>query len=248
MQLWQHIDHPRRTDDLNVIIFDLDGTLLDSAPGIISSLTLAVRQLGHDFQPPADIQKLIGPPMNEIVAQLLRPFGDDRVKRCVDTYREHYRQHGLYECTPYPAIREVLDILASRGYSLFVATSKRQAFADQMLRHTELYDRFEKILGTSPDGTLDDKADLLKLMCLSFNNDPSSTFMIGDKRDDMIAARQNRILPIGAAWGYGTLSELIDSGAEVLAQTPEALPDLLEGLRSFPVSQQVSNNCLLDLK
>lgn len=170
--------------------------------------------------------------MNDVVAHLLQPFGDDRVRQCVEMYREHYRHHGLYDCTPYQGISEVLDRLTVDGHSLFVATSKRQEFAERMLHHTGLYDRFEKVLGTSPDGKLDDKADLLKLLTQSFNSKPACIFMIGDKRDDMIAARKNGISPIGVSWGYGTDPELTDSGAEVLAGTPDALPDQLAHLSS----------------
>gem|GEM_PF-13064 len=227
---------PPGTEDLNAIIFDLDGTLLDSAPGIIASLTFAMRQLGHAFQPPSDIRALIGPPMNELVAQLLQPFGDDRVRQCVELYRQHYREQGLYDCAPYPGIVKALRQLAAEGYALLVATSKRQEFAERMLRHTDLYERFETVLGTSPDGALDNKADLLASLIRSLDSKPSHVLMIGDKRDDMIAARKNGVLPIGVRWGYGSDSELIESGAELLADIPDALPELVAQMSSPDVS------------
>jgi phosphoglycolate phosphatase len=221
-----------RTDVVTTVIFDLDGTLLDSAPGIVASLTFAIRKLGHDFYPPADIRTLIGPPMNVLVAQLLRPFGDDRVVQCVELYREHYRRQGLYDCTPYLGVAEALERLAANGYSLFVATSKRQEFAEHMLRHTGLYNRFAKVLGTSADGSLDDKADLLESLMSSLDGAPSQAIMIGDKRDDMIAARKNHLTPIGVRWGYGSDSELTDSGAEVLVDSPNELSQLVANLIS----------------
>lgn len=220
------------------IIFDLDGTLLDSAPGIVASLTFAVRKLGHDFHPPADIRTLIGPPMTVLMARLLQPLGDDRITQGVDVYREHYQAQGLYDCAPYPGIAETLECLAGRGYSLSVATSKRQAFAERMLRHTGLYDRFTTICGTCADGTLDDKADLLKLLIGSFERAPSVAFMIGDKRDDMIAARENRLIPVGVRWGYGSDLELTQSGAQVLVDRPDALPQLIEKLVSGDMARR----------
>lgn len=170
--------------------------------------------------------------MNVLVAQLLQPFGDDRISGCVDLYREHYRQHGLYDCAPYEGIPEMLDRLAAEGHSLFVATSKRQEFAERMLRHTGLLTRFQRVLGTSADGSLDDKADLLKALIRSVDCVPGQAVMIGDKRDDIVAAHKNSIPGIGVRWGYGTDSELTGSGAEVLADTPVTLPLLIADLIS----------------
>ncbi|MFJ3368360.1 HAD hydrolase-like protein [Pseudomonas sp. NPDC086251] len=214
-------------NELKVIIFDLDGTVLDSAPGIIESLTFAMRQLGHDFQPIPDTQRLFGPPMHDVVAHLLKPFGDDRITECLALYRAHYRKEGLYNCSPYPGILEALEVLSSTHYSLFVATSKRQEFADKMLVHTGLSETFQGVFGTSPDGTLDDKTDLLRLLLLSLERAPSCTFMIGDKGDDMRAACQNSVVPVGALWGYGSSCELNVGGASMLVASPEVLPDVI---------------------
>lgn len=210
-----------------MIIFDMDGTLLDSAPGITKSLTHAIRNLGHDFHPPAGVQQLFGPPMNQVVAELLRPFGDDRVEQCVQTYREHYRDYGLYDCSPYPGIAEALQSLIADGISLAVATSKRQEFADKMLRHAGLHGMFEDVRGTTADGSLDDKADLLRLMSASLNQSRPCRFMIGDKRDDMVAASKNAIPAVGVTWGYGTAQELTESGAVALSDSPRNLPGLV---------------------
>ncbi|EPM68171.1 haloacid dehalogenase [Pseudomonas syringae pv. theae ICMP 3923] len=216
--------------DSTIIIFDMDGTVLDSAPGILESLTYAIRQMGHDFIPGADTQKLFGPPMNQIFAELLAPFADDRVDECVQLYRSHYREQGLYKSFPYTGISEALSHFSNRNYSLFIATSKRQEFAEKMLTHNGLFNAFQSIFGTSSDGTLDDKADLVKALLASLAKPPSSVFMIGDKRDDMQAAQLNSIIPVGALWGYGAVDELKNSGALALADTPWALPSAVDGL------------------
>lgn len=212
------------------LIFDMDGTLLDSAPGIVRSLSHAIRRLGHDFQPKADIHALFGRPMGQVVAQLLRPFGDDRIAECVNLYRDHYGERGLYDCAPYPGISEALELLAGDGFLLTVATSKRQAFAEKMLRHAGLHARFADIRGTTADGTLDDKADLLGMLLKSLRHPASPAFMIGDKRDDMLAASKNGIPAIGVTWGYGTAQELSTSGALALVASPGELEGLLRRL------------------
>ncbi|KUG45144.1 hypothetical protein ALP79_200100 [Pseudomonas savastanoi pv. fraxini] len=216
--------------DSTIIIFDMDGTVLDSAPGILESLTYAIRQMGHDFIPGAETQKLFGPPMKQIVAELLAPYADDRVDECVHLYRSHYREQGLYKSFPYTGISNALSHFSNRNYSLFIATSKRQEFAEKMLTYNGLFNAFQSIFGTSPDGKLDDKADLVKALLASLAKPPSSVFMIGDKRDDMQAAQLNAIIPVGALWGYGGIDELKNSGAVALADTPWALPSVVDSL------------------
>lgn len=205
---------------MDSIIFDLDGTVLHSAPGIIQSLTHAVRALGHDFEPFAGMEHLLGPPMTTIVAQLLKPFGDHRVRECVTIYRDHYGDFGLYQSLPYQGITQALDALRADGYALYVATSKRETFAERILAHTGLRDRFERVYGTAADGSLDDKARLLEVLLASLKTRPATVCMVGDKRDDIIAAQRNAIPAIGVLWGYGTLAELQASGAQVLIRTP----------------------------
>lgn len=214
----------------SMLIFDMDGTLLDSAPGIVHSLIYAMRQLGHDFHPDAGIQALFGPPMNQVVAQLLRPFGDDRITHCLEIYRAHYREQGLYDCSIYPGIRQALESLLASGFTLAVATSKRQEFADRMLLHTGLFGLFEQIQGTLADGSLDDKAELLRLLRPPTGQSHAPVYMIGDKSDDMLAAGENGIPAIGVTWGYGSADELTTSGALALAASPAQLPGLLRQL------------------
>lgn len=126
----------------------------------------------------------LAPPMNQIVAELLAPFADDRVDECVHLYRSHYREQGLYKSFPYTGISNALSHFSDRHYSLFIATSKRQEFAEKMLTYNGLFNAFQSIFGTSPDGNLDDKADLMKTLLASLAKPPSSVFMSGDKRDD----------------------------------------------------------------
>lgn len=140
-----------------VVIFDMDGTLLDSSAGISESLTCAIRQLGHDFVPGPAVHELFGPPMQRIVATLLALYADSRVDACVALYRTHYREQGLYNCRPYPAIDAALGALLEQGFVLHVATSKRHEFAERVLDHADLARSFTSIQGTTADGALDHK-------------------------------------------------------------------------------------------
>lgn len=208
---------------MKTLIFDLDGTLVDSAPGIVASLTHAVRALGHDFTPSSGITHLLGPPMTQVMAQLLMPYGDDRIDQGVELYRTHYGRYGISGSLAYPGIRQVIDSLTTQGYALYVATSKRQEFAERILSETGLRGHFQSVFGTSPDGKLDDKSRLLDTLLAVEAIRPGSACMIGDKRDDIVAAHQNGLLAIGVLWGYGTRAELIECGADKLVEQPTHL-------------------------
>lgn len=209
------------------LIFDLDGTLVDSAQGIVASLTHAVESLGHAFKPYAGIERLLGPPMTQVLTHLLAPFGDDRIAEGVELYRTHYAQHGLLLSQPYPGIEELILQLSVQGYVLHVATSKRQTFAEQILNHTGMKMRFRSVHGSSSDGMLDDKSRLLALLLDEQTIRPETAWMIGDKRDDIIAAHANGLPAIGVLWGYGTYAELQQSKAEVLIDAPFQLLDIV---------------------
>lgn len=216
------------------IIFDMDGTLVDSVPGIRDSLVYALGQQGHRLAEETDITALIGPPMDQIVATLLAPFGDDRVAQTVALYREHYGRIGLYQGMIYPGVMEALQALRHAGHHLFVATSKRQLFAERILDRVGISTLFNDIIGTPPDGSMDDKRLLVSHLLLKHRLSPSSAVMIGDRKEDIISAQYNHLLSIGVRWGYGSQQELTASGADRLCEQPEDLPHTIRALAAAP--------------
>ncbi|GKV77821.1 phosphoglycolate phosphatase [Pectobacterium carotovorum subsp. carotovorum] len=209
------------------IIFDLDGTIIDSVPGIRTSLVYAIRQQGHAINEFIDISVLIGPPMNTIVRTLLTPYADSRVAETVDIYREHYGLYGLNASTLYEGIRDSLEGLKSEGHRLFIATSKRQHFAKSILTNLKLYTLFIDIIGTPEDGSMDDKSLLLSNLIHKYELDIKNTIMVGDRKDDVISAHDNGLLAIGAQWGYGSREELSHSKVDYWCQSPSQLADVV---------------------
>lgn len=212
------------------VIFDLDGTLADSVPGITLSVVQALRELGHDVGDRLDIKPLIGPPMRQLFATLLAPYGDDRVNLAVDIYRQHYRDSGLLKTTLYPQVPETLHFLRQRGFALYIGTSKRQAFAETILKNSGIDSLFNAVQGTPEDGSLDDKSELVRRLVSTQNIKAHNGVLIGDRRDDITAARNSQLTAIGALWGYGSISELQQAGALLLAETPEHLTRLIPGI------------------
>lgn len=209
------------------LLLDLDGTLIDSLPGIRASCLATLDALGHEADPAMDFRFLVGPPLPEVMRRLLRPYGDDRIDLAVTTYRAHYGESGMYLATVYPGVAETLERLHRRGTPMYVATSKRNAFARQIVHHLGLARWLDGIYGTEPDGSLDDKADLIAALLRVKRLTARSAAMVGDRSHDMEGARTNGVGAIGALWGYGTRAELQAAGADQLVSHPSELVDLV---------------------
>src|SRR5262249_22471137 len=206
------------------VLFDLDGTLVDSRPGIVAGLRHAMRQMGHELPAEAPLDWAIGPPLVEVMARLLAPFGDPRAEEAVVVYRGWYGEVGLFDARVYPGVPEALGRLTRAGKTLFVATSKRVDFARTVLGHFGLAGFFRFAHGPGLDGRHAHKADLLRHLLLVEGLAPEQTALIGDRVHDVEAARANGLRAVGVTWGYGGREEL--AGADVLCDSPDQLADL----------------------
>jgi phosphoglycolate phosphatase len=143
------------------ILLDLDGTLIDSQPGILSSCRAALRALGHVPEPELDLSAIIGPPIDDIMRLLLEPYADDRVAESVTAYRADYGQNGLFDSLPYSGIAQALAEMRQSGARLYLATSKRTIFALPILEYLDLAAFFDGIYGSEAGGALDHKPELI---------------------------------------------------------------------------------------
>lgn len=205
------------------ILLDLDGTVVDSQPGIVASCNAALRALGHRPPDALDIGSLIGPPLEEVMARVLAGFGDDRVAEAVAAYRDHYGAEGFRETTVYPGLAAALDDLQAAGAALYIATSKRRVFAERFLRHLGIRDRFAAVHGSEPGGAVDRKRDLVADLLRRRALHPDRCLMVGDRRHDAEGARANGVAAAGVLWGYGDRAELEAAGVMYLAAEPAEL-------------------------
>ena len=213
-----------------VVLLDLDGTLVDSRPGIVASLHAALRELGHAPDPALDLTFFIGPPITDAIAMLLRHYGDDRVELGVTTYRAHYGAMGIFDSHVYPGIAEAVAALRSAGYRLFVATSKLTVFARAILQRLGLADAMTGIYGSEPGGVLDRKDALIAHVLAREGIHPERTIMVGDRREDIAGAHANQVRAVGVLWGYGSPAELREAGAAVLVAEPRELASAVGAL------------------
>lgn len=210
------------------ILFDLDGTLVDSEPGIVASCRATLLAMGHRPDD-LDVASLIGPPLEEVMAHVLDRFGDDRVAEAVLVYRAHYGSTGLLQTTIYPGVAEALNRLSALNTRLYVATSKRTVFARRILETLGLIANFVDVHGSEPGGAVDHKADLIADLLTRHDLDPARSLMVGDRRQDIAGAKANGVAAIGVLWGYGDREELQAAGAGRVISRPADLVGIAEG-------------------
>ena len=205
------------------VLLDLDGTLIDSRPGIAASTLAALRSMGHAPDDTLDVTGVIGPPLQDMLRVLLRAYGDERVDEAVVAYRRHYGDIGLFGSEPYTGIREALQEMHGAGLRIFLATSKREVFARRILEHLDLASYFDAIHGSVPSGALDHKPELLAHILTERNIAAPDSVMVGDRRHDVAGAHAVRMRGIGVLWGYGSRDELETAGADRLVEKPADL-------------------------
>jgi phosphoglycolate phosphatase len=205
------------------VLLDLDGTLVDSYPGIMASSLAALRALGHEPDEAFDIRRAIGPPLEDLMQILLQSYGDDRIGEAVAAYRQHYGESGFLGSVPYPGIGQSLEEMKRSGLRIYLATSKREIFASRILDHLEFARYFDGIHGSVPSGELDHKPELLAYVLAKHNLSPSHSLMVGDRRHDISGAHAVGMRGLGVLWGYGTRDELETAGADRLVDSPADL-------------------------
>jgi phosphoglycolate phosphatase len=208
---------------MSVVLLDLDGTLTDSRPGIIASIEAALRTLGHVRDRAIDLSHVVGPPLEAVMAEVLTPYGDQRVAEAVAAYRQHYAAYGLLDSAVYTGVADMLTAARRSGRRLYLATSKRNTLARRVLEHFALIDNFAGVYGSEPGGGLDDKAALIRHVLARAVIAPDEAVMVGDRRHDVEGAHANGMRAIGVLWGYGGHAELAAAGADALVASPAAL-------------------------
>ncbi len=218
-----------------VVLFDLDGTITDSAPGIIACIRYALDDM--DLAGPDDetMRSFLGPPL---VDTFINHFGVTAAqsKQMIAKYRERYHDVGEYENSVYPGLPEILADLCAQGATVATATSKPTASATRILTHFKLDGYFTFIGGAEMHGARQHKADVIAHTLEELGiADPTSSkiHMVGDRSHDVLGAKQFGIATIGVLWGYGSHAELAEAGAIAIVDDPARLRALL-GLEPIP--------------
>ena len=202
------------------IFFDLDGTLTDSGEGIINCATLALEHFGIPVPSREEMGVFVGPPLDQTFIKFGIPA--EKAQEAIDIFRSRYLVVGKFENAPYPGIHDLLATLKSQGHRLFVATSKPETTAVEILHKFDLAKYFEVICGATLDGSRVHKADVIAYL-LGKIGTPEDILMVGDTAFDVTGAAAHGIKTIGVSWGYGKVADMERSGAVAIAHTMEEL-------------------------
>lgn len=216
------------------ILFDLDGTLSDSARGILAALRHAFAVNGV---PPMDERAerdVLGPPFYESLPPLI---GDVPLDAVISAYREHYGAHGMFVTQVFPGVAELVAGLRADGCRLAIATSKPERYAVPIVEHLGLARHFDVIGGDALDGSRGTKALVIADVLRRLGNpSPSELWMIGDRRHDVEGARAHGVETIGVRWGYALPGELESVAPWAICTTAAEVGDVIEAGRDAAAS------------
>ena len=206
------------------ILFDLDGTLTDSGEGIINCAILALEHFRLPIPDRQTLRVFVGPPLHETFIRFGVPA--DKADEAVAVYRSRYVPIGMFENAPYEGIRELLATLKEQGHTLYVATSKPEWMAEEILKKFELDGYFDRICGATMDTSRSEKSQVIAYL-LGLTGSAENAIMVGDTKFDVIGAAAHNIPTVGVSWGYGTVEDMQNAGAVAIANTMQELLEYL---------------------
>lgn len=211
--------------DYASLLFDLDGTITASMPGIANSICYALRSFGIQVPDREKLRPFLGPPL---AASFMKYYGfnESQAQKAVDKYREYFSDKGIFENSVYPGMAELLADCREAGFRVVLATAKPEVYARRILEHYHLTSCFDAIFGATLDGAVTTKAEVI---ALALRPPAGKSIMIGDRSDDILGAKAHSIASIGVLYGYGARHELEDAGADYIVDGVPQLRQLLLG-------------------
>ena len=209
-----------------MLLFDLDGTLTCSHPGILLCVQRALEEMGKPLPPQEEMRRFVGPPLGDSF-RLLAGLSETECEEAVRRYRVHYEKEGALMNAPYEGIIPMLHRLRQEGLCLGVATSKPSRFTGRILDHFALTDLFDGVFCGDEDLHPLTKGQIIEKAMEAMGTMPSQTLMVGDTLFDARGAREACVPFVGVLYGYGTRAEMEQEGATVFARSVAELQDAL---------------------
>ncbi len=211
---------------IKYILWDLDGTIMESGSGVLSSVRYALDKLGVEL-PESEVRKFIGPSLFDSFTNTAHMSEED-AEKAIKFYRELYESKGIFDASVYEGIPETLDVLKKEGYRQFVVTSKPQHMAQRVLDHFGIKPYMDGLVGPAEDDHSSDKAKLIRTAMDSNGIEKSEAVMIGDRCFDINGANDVGIHSIGVLYGYGSKEELEKHGAELIVEKAVDIPEAVK--------------------
>lgn len=196
---------------MKTILFDLDGTIVDSGPGITACAQYALKHFEIEEPDAAKLRFFVGPPLAYTFMEHYG-FSKEQAEEAVEKYRERYHTIGIFECELYPGVKETLQYLKEKQFTIALASSKPEPSCHRILEHFGIAEYFDEIVGAEMHGPRNDKKDVLIEAMRRLQKEPQECILIGDTRFDAIGAKEVGMECIGITYGYGTKEELLHAG------------------------------------
>ncbi len=202
---------------IRAVLFDWDGTVADTRPGIFNSVRYAIGQYGIADRPDDELRYFIGPPLYDGFEHV---FGvsPELANELTDTYRVYYRDKGIFECNVYDGVGDLLRELHDAGVKTAVVSSKPKEFLDRLVEHFGLAEHLDAVVGPAIDNHNSNKTVLVNQALKELMLLPSTVAMIGDRHFDMEGAKAAGVNAVGVLYGYGTEEELCAAGADAVCE------------------------------
>ena len=207
------------------ILFDLDGTLTDSGPGIMNGFEYSLGKMGVEYPGRDYLKQFVGPPLGDSFEKTLG-FSPEDAAKGIAFYKEYYAEKGVYENDVYPGIPELLEKLKESGKKLIVATTKAELMANVVMDHFGLRKYFD-LMVASNNTDRKNKIDVLNYAIENGGVDRERAVMVGDRFYDITGAAHFGMTSVGVLYGYGSRQELEEAGASHIAESVEDLYDIL---------------------
>lgn len=211
------------------ILFDLDGTITESGPGIMNSVAYALEKMGYEEKDREKLKRFIGPPLTDSMMKYYGMSEEDAAK-AVRYYREYYTEKGIFENSVYDGFDESIKRLKEQGLILAVATSKPEPFARRIAEHFEFTGDYACVCGATMDEARIRKADVIRyaLNTLGITEEEKhQVLMVGDREHDVLGAKENGLSCMGVLYGYGDRKELEEAGADYIAKTTAEVAEII---------------------
>jgi phosphoglycolate phosphatase len=212
---------------VDLIVFDLDGTLADTLPDLTAAANFALRRLGRPEHTAAAIRGMIGGGEQKLMERLLGPDYTEQVEECLTLYLEHYTRHNGELTRLYPGVPETLARLS--GKKLAVLSNKLQRLTQQALEAVDIARFFTAIRGGGAGLPLKPAAEPLMALTADLGVEPARSLMVGDKTADITTGRGAGAFTAAVTYGYGDRDTLAAASPDFLLAEFSQLPDILAG-------------------
>jgi phosphoglycolate phosphatase len=210
------------------LIFDFDGTIVDTSEGIIKSMHYAFEKLEIKNLPDSRVKEIIGPPLDEMIAMLFDTEDKKLIEKGMFNFRQRYSEEGLEELKLYDSVEDTLSYLHNSNIKLFIVTSKPYKLTKVISENLGIIQYFNDISGSNLYGESKSKGYRIKEIINKHNLDVKETFMVGDRKEDVISANQNSIYTIGMLYGFGKKEDLESAGCKYFCNDFKELKKLIK--------------------